>query len=145
MPRGPSLWFDIRVYLVVAIALLMVILYYNIYLAVLGAILVYALYLYGKERLKEGQKAFAEYIRSMKHSIDQASAYALQNLPIAIAIVDQGGRLNWCNGILKEWVGDIPPGQPLTEAFNGLDISLIWGTDGTRIVTRGDRHYQIVH
>lgn len=145
MPRGPSLWFDIRVYLIVAVALLMVIFYYNIYLAVLGAILVYALYLYGKERLKEGQKAFAEYIRSMKHSIDQASAYALQNLPIAIAIVDQGGRLNWCNGILKEWVGDIPPGQPLTEAFSGLDISAIWGSDGAKIVIRGDRYYQVVH
>ena len=65
MPRGPSFWFDIRIYLGVAAALTVVIMFYNHYIAILGIGVLYALYMYGRERFLERQKALSLYLREM--------------------------------------------------------------------------------
>jgi uncharacterized membrane-anchored protein len=47
MLHGPSFWFDTRIYLSVTAALLVVVAYYNHYFAVLGLIILVALYYIG--------------------------------------------------------------------------------------------------
>jgi len=145
MPQGPSFWFDTRIYLAVVAALLVVVAFYNHYLAVLGIVLLYALFLYGRDRHMERRKALSEYIESMTHNIDQASAYALQNLPLAIAIVDEKGQLYWSNGVLTDWMGDVLPGQSLFDALPTLEVEKIWGKYGVFTEKSGLKHYQIIH
>ncbi|SEP40239.1 DHH family phosphoesterase [Propionispora vibrioides] len=146
MPQGPSFWFDTRVYLAVSAALLMIIVFYNRYFAILGVILLFVLYMYGKERYAQQQRALNVYLNSMSQTIDQATCYALQNLPVAIAIVDAEGRLHWFNSVLTDWgKGEVEQGQELTDLWPELTVTKIWGKSGHFIKSVGDRHFQVIH
>ncbi|MCX7779430.1 MAG: DHH family phosphoesterase [Negativicutes bacterium] len=145
MAQGPSFWFDTRIYLAVSAALLVVIGFYNHYAAVLGAILLYVLYLYGRERQLERQKALTAYLESMTHHIDQASYYALQNLPLAIAIVDQTGAIHWSNSVLSDWADqEILPGQAIQDIWPEMPLAKMQDQAGMEIVHFGPKHYQII-
>lgn len=146
MGQGPSFWFDTRVYLAVSAALLAVIVFYNKYVAVIGAILLYALYLYGRERHLERQRAMNAYIDTMTQYVGQASVYALQSLPLAIAIVDEQGNLHWHNSVLADWAGaELAPGDNLTKAWPQIELGHLWGKAGLETFHAGEKHFQVVY
>ena len=144
MLQGPSFWFDMRVYVAVSLSLLLIISFYNVYLAVLGVVLLYALYLYGKERCSAIQKTWTEYLQSMSYHVEQASSFALENLPLAIAIIDRDNKLVWSNSVLRTWFGELQPGQQLPKVIHEWDAEKNWEKPGTVIGKNGDRHYQIM-
>ena len=144
MPNGPSFWFDTRIYLAVAAALLVIIVFYNPYVAILGAILLAVLYLYGHERHIQQQKALSSYLYSMTHNIEQGSAHALKNLPLVMIIVDRQGRLYWFNDVIKEWFDEeIKVGHSIFALFESLPLEKSWGKSSQEIFNDGDKYYQI--
>jgi c-di-AMP phosphodiesterase-like protein len=146
MPQGPSLWFDTRIYLAVAAALLIVIVFYNPYVAVLGAILLGSLYLYGRERHIERQKALNSYLYTMSHSIEQGASYALKNLPLVMIIINQEGKLYWYNDVLTEWFNpETKIGQSILTVCPDLPLDKIWGRSGREVFTSGDKYYQVIY
>lgn len=146
MPQGPSFWFDTRIYLAVATALLLVIVFYNPYVAVLGAILLVSLYLYGRERHKERQKALDNYLYTMSHCIEQGASYALKSLPLVMMIINQEGKLFWYNDVLAEWFDDeVQVGQSITTLCPDLPLDKIWGKSGREVFTTEDKYYQIIY
>ncbi|WP_425059409.1 Cyclic-di-AMP phosphodiesterase GdpP [Sporomusa carbonis] len=146
MPQGPSFWFDTRIYLAVTAALLLVICFYNPYAAVLGAVLLYALYLYGWERYTSRQKEINNYLETVSHSIDTAAVQAVNNLPLAMVIIDHQGVIYWRNNLFAEWVNNpAEPGQLLGKFWPNLAVDKIAGKDG-RIKLEADSHYyEIIH
>ncbi|HMM22625.1 MAG TPA: DHH family phosphoesterase [Selenomonadales bacterium] len=146
MSHGPSFWFDTRVYLAVSAALLLIIILYNPYVAGIGAILLYVLYRYGRERHIERQKELSAYLDLMSQNVGQASFYALQNLPLAIAIVDAKGRIHWRNSVLADWAGvDLTPGDNIREFWPQIDLERLWGKAGLETFAAGERYYQAVY
>jgi c-di-AMP phosphodiesterase-like protein len=146
MAQGPSFWFDTRVYLAVSAALLLVIVFYNKYVAILGVILLYALYLYGRERHLERRRELNAYLDVMSQNVGEASLYALQNLPLGIAIFDAAGRLHWRNGVFADWSGgELDAGDLITSAWPQLRLSSIWGKSGLQTVQTGSRFFQFVY
>lgn len=146
MPKGPSYWFDIRVYLGVLTALLLVLVFYNKYLAIIGAVVLYALYRYSRERHIERQRELSDYLDVMSQNVGQASLYALQNLPLAIAIVDAAGRLHWRNSVLADWADtEIIQGDTISRFWPQIDINRMWGQTGLDSFLVGDRYYQVVY
>lgn len=141
MPQGPSFWFDTRIYLAVTAILLIIIGYYNPYAAALGAVLLYALYLYGRERYSARQKAVSDYLETIGRCVDSAAAQAFQNLPLAIVIIDQQGNIEWRNDLLSEWVAEsTEPGQSLAKIWPALPIEKLTDKDG-QIRFEADNHY----
>lgn len=146
MPQGPSFWLDTRIYLVVAAVLLLVIVFYNKYVAVLGAILLIALYLYSRDRHNEQQKAFNEYLDKMVHSVEEITTYALKNLPLAMVIVDADGKVRWCNSTLFEWVGDdLKADDSVLRLWPELPFEEMWGQSGRQVFNAADKHYQAIY
>lgn len=146
MPQGPSFWFDTRIYLAVATALLVVIIFYNPYVAVLGAILLGSLYLYGRERHIERQKDLNNYLDTMSHSVEQGASYALKNLPLVMTIIDQEGKLFWYNDVLKEWFTDeLKIGESILTIFPELPLDKIWGRSGREVFVAEDKYYQMIY
>ena len=146
MPQGPSFWFDTRIYLAVATALLLVIVFYNPYVAVLGAILLVSLYLSGRERHKERQKALDNYLYPMSHCIEQGASYALKSLPLVMMIINQEGKLFWYNDVLAEWFDDqVEVGQSIMTLCPDLPLDKIWGKSGREVFTTEDKYYQIIY
>lgn len=146
MPQGPSFWFDTRIYLVVAAMLLLVIVFYNKYVAVLGAILLGALYLYSRERHSEQQKALNAYLDTMVHSVEEITTYALKNLPLAMVIIDAGGILKWCNTTMFEWAGsDLKAGDSILQVWPELPLDELQGESGQMVFQTADKHYQAIY
>ena len=147
MPNGPSFWFDTRIYLAVAAALLVIIVFYNPYVAALGAILLGALYSYGRERHLQQQRALSSYLYSMTHNIEQGSSHALKNLPLVMIIVDRKGRLYWYNDVLTEWFQEeeIKVGHSILVLCPSLPLEKNWGKSGREVVTADDKYYQIIY
>ena len=144
MPQGPSFWFDTRIYLAVAAALLVIIVFYNPYVAVLGAILLAALYAYGRERHIQQQRAFSSYLYNMTNNIEQGCAYALKSLPLVIMIVDRQGRLYWYNDVLIEWLNEeIKVGHSIFELYPSLPLEKSWGKSGQEVFNDDGKYYEI--
>lgn len=146
MPQGPSFWFDTRIYLLVAALLLLVIVFYNKYVAVLGAILLAALYLYGRERHKEQQKALNAFLDTMVHNVEEITTYALKNLPMAMIIIDADCRLKWCNSTFFNWVENgIKAEDSILKIWPEMPFDEIWGQNGHTVFKAGDKYYQVIH
>lgn len=146
MSHGPSFWFDTRVYLAVSAALLLIIVLYNPYVAGIGAILLYVLYRYGRERHIERQKELSAYLDLMSQNVGQASLYALQNLPLAIAIVDARGLIHWRNSVLVDWAGvDLNSGDNIRKFWPQIELDRMWGKAGLENFSVGERYYQVVY
>jgi len=146
MPNGPSFWFDTRIYLAVAAVLLVIIVFYNPYVAILGAIMLVALYSYGHERYLQQQRALSSYLYSMTHNIEQGSSYALKSLPLAMIIVDKLGRLYWFNDVLTEWFDeDIKVGNSLLQLYPSFPLEKLWGKSGQELFSDANKYYQIIY
>lgn len=144
MSQGPSSWFDTRIYLAVAAALLAVILFYNQYVAVLGAVLLYALYCYGRERHLERQHALAVYMESMTGHIDEACLYALQGLPVAIALIDEEGLIHWCNHVLTEWSNNQGrAGENIFDFWPDLPVDRLKDNAGSFVFAVDNKKYHV--
>lgn len=146
MPQGPSFWFDTRIYLAVTAAFLLIISYYNPYAATLGAILLYALYLYGRERYTTRQREVNHYLETVGRCVDTATAQAFNNLPLAMVIIDDQGIIHWHNQLLTEWVTEpVEPGVGLPKVWPTLPLEKVSGKDGRTKFETGHHHYEITH
>ncbi len=146
MPQGPSFWFDTRIYLAVTAALLLIISYYNPYAATLGAVLLYVLYLYGRERYNSRQKEVNAYLEDMGRCLDHAAAQVFDKMPLAIVIVDEQGNIQWRNTMLTKWVNEsVELGQSLLKIWPTLPLEKIIGKDGQTSFEANTSHYEIIH
>ncbi|WP_371375620.1 DHH family phosphoesterase [Sporomusa aerivorans] len=146
MPQGPSFWFDTRIYLAVTAAFLLIIGYYNPYAATVGAILLYALYLYGRERYTVRQKEVNNYLETVGRCVNNAAAQAFSHLPLAIVIVDKAGVIYWRNSLFAEWVNEpVDPGQSLVKVWPELSLEQMVDKDGQVKLDTGKNYYEIIH
>lgn len=145
MPQGPSFWFDTRVYLAVAALLLLIILFYNPYVALLGGILIYVLYLYSRERNKERQKELSAYVEAVGLHVNEACSHALSHLPQAIALVDGKGILHWGNMILFQWAKhELVFGKSIHELWPEIPLEALSSDEGRFRFHAGSHSYAVL-
>lgn len=143
---GPSYWFDIRIFLAVVAALLTVVAFYNPYVAVLGLILLGALYYYGRERYKFQQQVLNDYLDCMVRSIGETAADALERLPVGIVVLDAAGRVHWSNREFENWTkGRLQRREPLRQMWPGFPAESFWGQDGRGRWAAEGRQYQVLY
>lgn len=146
MPRNSSAWVDLRIHLLVVAGLLLVLLFYNQYVALIGLVLLVVLFVYGRERCNDRQKALEEYYRNVVKNVNELSNYAIEHLPIAILIINRDGRLQWCNDELVKWLGGQPEiGTSIHNFWEKVVTTPIWGKDGAYVFASGDRLYEVNH
>ncbi|MBP2640438.1 MAG: phosphoesterase RecJ domain protein [Firmicutes bacterium] len=146
MMKSSSFWLDIRLFVAVAAVLLISIVFYNQYIAALGIILLSIVYFEGRNRYIKRQKALTEYLGSLTKQVDQASCYALQHLPVAMAMIDSSGTLLWRNKLMVSWGnGQADVGQPIQGMWPSLIVDHMIGKSGMEILHHGNRHYQIIY
>ncbi|MBP1764923.1 MAG: phosphoesterase RecJ domain protein [Firmicutes bacterium] len=144
--KNSSFWLDIRFFVAIAAMMLIVIVFYNQVMAALGIILLSIVYFDGRKRYLKRQEALTEYLESLTKHVDQASCHALQQLPVAMAIVDNGGKLYWLNKLMVSWGnGQLAVGQPIQMLWPNLGVEQMIGKAGMEILHHGDRHYQVIY
>ena len=146
MPRNMSAWLDICIHMVIMGGLLLVLLHYNIYIALIGLLLWVTLFFYAKERCQDRQRALDYYYTNIIQNINELSNYAIEQLPTVILIVDYDARIRWYNKELSKWLGFKPEiGTSIKEFWPRAIVTPIWGKDGEYVFAYKDKFYRAKH
>ena len=94
------------------------------YNKILGAMafLVWALLIwFAYVRQKDRKKKFKEYAENVIGNFNDMMYYAMTKLPEGIMVVDENGRLQWCNSVMQKFSEVIPQqGMDIEEFWEGL-------------------------
>ena len=129
----------------VVLVLLLIVAFYNWIIALLAGIVIGGVYVLTHKTNTERNREISQLFDAISQSVDQASAYAVQNLPIGIAIVDMESSLCWANSVFRDWVGDIEDDQRLDYIMPNLNIDKFWGKFGYFFEHIGKRYYRVVY
>lgn len=134
-----------EVYFLIILFLLLIIAFFNWVIALLAFIVIGGIYVLRHKTDNERNKEISQLFDEISQSVDQASSYAVQNLPIGIAIVDMESSLCWANSVFRDWVGDIGDDQRLDYIMPNLNIDKFWGKFGYFFEHIGQRYYRVVY
>lgn len=129
----------------VVLVLLLIVAFYNWIIALLAGIVIGGVYVLTHKTNTERNREISQLFDAISQSVDQASTYAVQNLPIGIAIVDMESSLCWANSVFRDWVGDIEDNQRLDYIMPNLNIDKFWGKFGYFFEHIGKRYYRVVY
>lgn len=132
-------------FLYITVLLLIIIAVYNWVIALLALILIGGAYVLTRKSHNERNREISQLFDAISKSVDQASTYAVQNLPIGIAIIDMQSSLCWANSVFRDWVGDIDNDQKLDHIMPNLNIDKFWGKFGYFFEHIGNRYYRVVY
>ena len=118
MPRNLSAWKDLVIHLAIMLILIIALAQYARYLAAAAFLLWIALVAFAIERCTYRRQKFREYCENVIGGGNEMMRYATTNIPQAMMVIDEHGRLEWCNEITKDFA-DIPPEQ-------GMEIKEFW-------------------
>lgn len=140
-------WQTIEITIVgVIAALLLIIAWLNWPVAILALIIVLAGYFINYNVIHNRRRLAIEQFNAMSKGVTQASNYALQNLPIAITIVNKDGTLVWNNSVFRDWMPvDWNKTQKLSAMIPGFRIDKIWGKSGFMKAAIGEKTFQIIY
>ncbi len=146
MPKNLSAWIDLTIHLAVMLVLVGVLSYYNSYLAAIALVVWVALAFFARERCRDRSRRFERYCRNVVSNISEMMHYAVENLPQAILIVDEDGRVQWCNNRMENFVQTKPEqDMDVHDFWPELNIEPIWGNEGSFVFAHGEHHYQVRH
>ena len=146
MPRNLSAWMDLTVHLVVMLALISVLYFYNEYVAAGAAVLWLCLASFARERCADRSRRFDIYFKNVLRNLGVMLNYAVEGLPQAILIVNEEGRLQWANSRVQSLVGEpVEQDTDMADVWPGLIVGPVWGTEGEYVFMHGDRYFQVFH
>ena len=132
-------------FFLITVLLLIIIAVYNWVIALLALILIGGAYVLTRKNHNERNREISQFFDAISKSVDQASTYAVQNLPIGIAIIDMQSNLCWANSVFRDWVGDIDNDQQLDHIMPNLKVDKFWGKSGYFFEHIGERYYRVVY
>lgn len=130
----------------IIVLLLFVTAWANWQMALLCAIVVLALLLYVGRRAIRRRDKLLHYIKTMIANVDEISTYALQNLPMAMAIIDNKSHICWSNSVFRDWLGgETEKTQRLSGVMPALRMDKLWGKSGFLTEHIDKRDYRVVY
>ena len=118
MPRNLSAWPDSMINLAVMLVLVAVIIHYSKILGGTALLAWVLLVAFAHERRKTREKLFKEYCETVVGNLNDMMYYAMTKLPEGILVVDEDGRLQWCNEVMQNFSESIPQ--------QGMDVNEFW-------------------
>jgi len=70
--------------------------------------------------------------------------YAVEELPQAVVIITEDGRIQWTNSRMSVYVGSEPElDTDITDIWPGIIIGPVWGQEGEYVFAHEDKYYQV--
>ncbi len=121
MPRKLSAWLDMVVQLGALLLMIFVLWQYNRYVATVAFFVLLVIAVFSHKHYKERQQKFEEYCENVIASGNEMMSYAMVNIPQAVMVIDDKGRLRWHNDITKNYLGFEPEdGTFIQDFWTGL-------------------------
>src|SRR5699024_6222052 len=88
---------DTKIYLWIIAILVGIIFFYNIQIAIIGALLLVYLISYNWRIIREKKIQLREYVENLSMNIDMAIPKTLLDLPFPLVILEEDGTIMWYN------------------------------------------------
>lgn len=133
--------------MIAIISLLILIMgFFNWQVAGLCSIVTIAILAFIGHKAKLRRHELENYFKTMTFNVNQTTHYALQNLPIAIAIVDSETNICWSNSVFNDWLGgDLDKTQRISVLGTTLRLDKVWGKSGYFTQEIDGKTYHIIH
>jgi len=130
----------------VVIALLCLIAWLNWQIAILATVVTVVIYLLNRKAITKEEASMHEQIDVLAKTVNQSANFAIQNLPIGIAIIDNKLRLCWSNSVFKDWLStDTEKTQKISGLLPSLRLDKVWGKSGFFNSEINGKYYRIVY
>ena len=121
MPRNLSAWKDLALTLIIMLVLILLLALYDRYLGAIAFLVWALLVFFSIERSKHRLKKFREYCENVIGSGNELMRYATTNIPQAMMVIDEQGRLEWFNEITEDLSDKKPEqGMKVDEFWQGI-------------------------
>ena len=76
------------------------------------------------------EKLLMNYLDHLSAGVSAGTSYAVRNLPLGIAVMDEKKKLVWANGVFRSWMTHAEEGMPFREVIQGQKVSKLWEKTG---------------
>ena len=118
MPRNLSAWKDLAFTLGIMLMLILILALYDRYMGAIAFLVWALLVIFAIERCKDRLKRFREYCENVIGSGNEMMRYVTKNIPQAMMVIDEQGRLEWFNDITLDFAEKKPE--------QGMHIDEFW-------------------
>ena len=143
--KEDTYWKDIGPSLLVVLIMTVFAALYQPMFGIIGLGAIIFLCWWGRQRQRVADLKVAQHIEQMTSSIEKASFYALNELPIAIAVFDEKGEMHWHNTLLSKWFPDEDDINDVEHVMPGLTIDKIQAEKGEIVYKKNDKIYNVLH
>lgn len=120
-----------KLFCVLVIVTLLALVSQNWVLGVLLAIIDMACVIFIKKNDLEQEKILMKYLDDLSAGVEAGTVYAVKNLPLGIAMVNDKRRLVWANDIFRTWVKAEGDGETeIDRLLPGTHAARLWGKSG---------------
>jgi c-di-AMP phosphodiesterase-like protein len=135
-----------RIMLVLLAILLVLLATQNWLLGLLSFIVVAACVVYIKRSDFKQEKLLMQYLDDLSAGVSAGTVYAVKNLPVGIALMDQNQKLVWVNNVYRSWTGgEAQEGRRFQDLVTGQRIDKIWGKTGWFDCFSGGTYFRVFH
>lgn len=118
----------------------------NWQLGLLFFIIVTGFILYVKRCDLDQERKLMRYLDDLSSGVSAGSVYAVKNLPVGIAMMDEKKELVWANDVFRGWMGqDVQEGVRFQDLITGQKMSKIWGKTGWFDCHAGGTYFRVFH
>ena len=117
MPRNLSAWKDLAFTLAIMLMLILILALYDKYLGAIAFLVWALLVIFAIERCKDRLQKFREYCENVIGSGNEMMRYVTKNIPQAMMVIDEHGRLEWFNDITETFAEKKPEQGMLVNEF----------------------------
>ena len=135
-----------KLFFALVAATLLALLSQNVILGVLMAIVDAACILYIKKRDLEQEKLLMTYLDDLSAGVEAGTVYAVKNLPLGIAMMDEKRNLVWANDVFRSWVKtDGDDTVEMDRVLPGAHASRLWGKSGWFDCQVRQNYFRVFH
>jgi len=121
LPRNLSAWKDLVIHLGVSLFLILILSQYNRYLAAIAFLGWIFLVIFARDRSRVRLETFCEYCDNVVKIGNELMHFAVKNIPHSVIVIDNEGRMQWCNELTKDFSDKIPEqGMYINEFWEGI-------------------------
>ncbi len=135
-----------KIFFVIMIAALSALVWFNWVVGLLFFIITGGLLIYIKKNDYQQEQVLMKYLDDLSAGVTAGSAYAIKNLPVGIAIMDEKRQLVWANNVFRAWAHlEAEEGGRMQQLFPGTRLSKLWGKSGWFDCHVDDSYYRVFH
>ena len=117
----------------------------NWQLGLLLFIVVAACIVWIKRRDMMQERLLMQYLDNLSYAVSAGTSYAVKNLPVGIAVMDEKKKLVWTNGVFRSWISSAEEGTSFRDIVQGQKVFKIWGKTGWFDCYSEGTRYRVFH